>query len=106
MSREITGGRSASTAIMEYGRHLLFSVASTDFVWFANNRNNWFKIVTEDDCKLNVLLKDEKDLGSAAANAAVRGYLPFKAGEGSNAKVIKVYKDASNTISGLLWAVR
>jgi hypothetical protein len=106
MSREITGGKHATAAILEYGQHKLFSVASADFKFFANSDNTWFKIVTDEDSKLNVLLIDEEDLGSAAANAAVRGYLPFKAGEGSNAKVVKVYHDASNTIGGLLWAVR
>jgi len=105
MSR-LAGKGTVSTTIPEYSKRRKINISSSDFVWNSAGTNAWFKIVTTEDCLLNVQLFDEAAPASASANATTYGYFPFKAGEGSNARVIKVFHDASNTIGGDMWAVR
>ena len=101
MSRELTGRNKVTGATLEIGQRKVIDLSSTDFVWGLNSVNAWFKIVTKDDCFLNVVLLEETGGDTAAENATLYGYYPFPKGEGSNAKVIKVFKDASNTIYGV-----
>lgn len=106
MSR-VAGKKTVSTTIPEYSQRKKIVVTSTDFVWDSAGTNAWFKIVTTEDCLLNVQLFDEDTPASASANATAYGYFPFKAGEGSNARVIKVFTDEGNTIgTATMWAVR
>lgn len=105
----LTGRKKVTEATLEIEERKPIVLSSTDFVWDANSTNSYFKIVADgDDVKLNVLLAGETDQTTAAANLTYQGgYYPFPKGEGSNCKVLKVYKDAGNTIGTVkLWAVR
>jgi hypothetical protein len=107
MGNITTGNKRKTGSILEYEVRKPISVASADFVWNGNsNKPAFFKIVTTEDCSLNVVLAGETDPGTAALNLTAQGLFPFKAGEGSNAKVVKVYHDDTNVINGLMWAVR
>lgn len=108
MGKELAGRKNTSQTTPEYGKLDFIDVSSNDYTWQGVNSNAWFKIVTVDDCLLNVVLDEMDDPGTAVANLAALGgqYFPFKAGEGSNARVKKIYHDAGNTIGGYMWAVR
>ena len=107
MSR-LAGRNKVSQTTPEYGKLDFIDISSADYEWGGGGNNAWFKVVTTEDCYLNAVLDEMDDPGTAVANLAALGgqYFPFKAGEGSNARVKKIYHDAGNVIGGYMWAVR
>ena len=101
MSGLTSGTRPRTEPKLEFDKSKVIDVSSVDFVWYPNSRNAWFKIVCDGDYKLKVQL-----LGETEAEGKANGFRPFPNGEGSNAKVMKVFKDAGNTLGTAMWAVR
>lgn len=98
---QLTGGNPVAATKLEYTQRKVIDNSTADWVWDANSPNTWFKIVVADDCLLKVQLTGETE-----AEGKANGFFIFQAGEGSNARVIKVFTDGSDTIGGTMWAVR
>lgn len=101
-------GNKTKEAILEIYNRKIVDVSAANFVWKSGQQDIPFKLVCNgDDVKLNVVLEGEVDGGSAEDNAELYDYYPFPKGEGSNARVVKIYTDAGNTIGSVkIWAVR
>jgi hypothetical protein len=99
-----TGRKRVTEPTLEIEQRKLVSLASADFIWDTGlDTNSWFKVVTAADCFLKCKLLGETYTDT---EAKALGYYPFPTGEGSNAKVVKLYHDDSNTIGGAIFAVR
>ena len=99
-----TGRKQVTSPTLEIEERKLVSLASADFAWDSTVvTNSWFKVVTAADCLLKCKLLGETYTDT---EAKALGYYPFPAGEGSNAKVVKLYHDDSNTIGGAIFAVK
>lgn len=96
-----TGTNPRTEPRLEFDKRKVIDVSANDFIWMTGSNNSWFKIVTDGDYKLKVQL-----LGETEAEGKACGYFTFPSGEGSNAKVLKVFHDDGNTIGTKMWAVR
>ena len=96
-----SGSRPQTATIVEYDFRKVIDISSTDFKWDEDSDNAFFKIVCDGDYKLKCRL-----VGETEAEGKANGFFPFPTGEGSNAKVLEVYKDAESTMGTKMWAVR
>lgn len=101
MSGLTSGTRPRTEPKLEFDVRKVIDVSVNNFVWDTNTRNAWFKIVCDGDFKLKVQL-----LGETEAEGLANGFFVFPSGEGSNAKVMKVFHDDNNTLGTKMWAVR